>query len=72
MRHLATNSTRRPENSNVKTVTYVRAAYRPVSAPEIDFEAEKRTAQVWLGPGETVADVLNYHYPSRHQIIEIH
>lgn len=71
MQHLRTTLNRTAQNSVVKKVTYVRAAYQPADCP-MSFPEEQRTALVYTGEGETVSDVMNYHYPNRHHIVAIH
>jgi len=35
------------------------------------FAEEQRSAQVYLGAGETVEQVMHYHYPNCHKILSV-
>lgn len=57
--------------ANIHTVTFTRSSYRPASVPELEFPPEERTVSVWTRDGETVEDVLKYHYGSGAQNIRL-
>lgn len=42
-------------------VSYTRKPYRPDAFP-FTFPEERHLAQIWLREGETVEDVMGYHY----------
>lgn len=50
-------------------VRFIRKGYRPDGFP-FGFPDEEKEAEVWLAPGETVKQVMDYHYPGKYQLVD--